>query len=117
MGGCPPPCLPAIRRPAGAPGRARKRPAKPQGDKGYDYPAVRRALRRRGITPRIARRGVESSERLGRYRWTVERTLAWMPALRRFAVRYDRHAASVVAFLHLTCALICVRFLRRAAAV
>jgi transposase len=60
---------------------------------------------------------VESSERLGRYRWTVERTPAWMLAFRRLAVRYERHAASVVAFLPLTCALICVRFLRRAGAV
>ena len=37
-------------------------------------PEKRRALRRRGITPRIARRGIESSERLGRYRWVVEIT-------------------------------------------
>jgi hypothetical protein len=30
-------------------------------------------------------------------------------------VRFDRQAASVLAFLHLACALICVRFLRHAA--
>jgi hypothetical protein len=30
---------------------------------------------------------------------------------RKLAVRYDRHAATVSAFLHLACALICVRFL------
>jgi transposase len=39
------------------------------GDKGYDYPSCRRALRRRGICPRIARRGLESTTRLGRHRW------------------------------------------------
>jgi hypothetical protein len=39
----------------------------------YDYPSRRRALHRRGITPRIARRQVESSTRLGRHRWKVER--------------------------------------------
>ncbi|HEX2184037.1 MAG TPA: IS5 family transposase, partial [Chloroflexota bacterium] len=55
-----------IRRPTGQPGRPRKRPAKLHADKGYDYPEKRRALRRRGITPRIARRRVESSDRLGR---------------------------------------------------
>lgn len=33
-------------------------------------------LRERGIVPRIARRGVDSSERLGRYRWKIERALA-----------------------------------------
>ena len=34
--------------------RPRKRPAKLHLDKAYDYPRCRRALRRRGITPRIA---------------------------------------------------------------
>src|ERR671936_718202 len=70
-----------------------ERPAKLHADKGYDFPAKRRALRRRGITPRIARRGVESSERLGRFRWVVERTQAWVLAFRRLTIRYDRHAA------------------------
>jgi transposase len=108
--------VPPIWRPVGEPGRPRRRPAKLHGDKGYDYPVLRRALRRRGIAPRIARRGVESSERLGRHRWKVERTLSWVLAFRRLTVRYDRHAASVMAFLHLACALICLRFLRRAEA-
>jgi IS5 family transposase len=62
-----------IRKPRG---RSRKRPKKLHADKGYDFPRCRKALRKRGITPRIARRGVESSERLGRYRWVVERTLS-----------------------------------------
>ena len=75
--------VPPIWRPVGEPGRPRRRPAKLHGDKGYDYPVLRRALRRRGIAPRIARRGVESRERLGRYRWTVERTVAWLLAFRR----------------------------------
>jgi hypothetical protein len=35
-------------------------------------------LHRRGIRPRSARRGVESSEWLGRHRWWVERSLAWL---------------------------------------
>ena len=52
----------------GARGRPRKRPDKLHADKGYDYPRCRRFLRRRGIRARIARRGVESSERLGRWR-------------------------------------------------
>jgi transposase len=47
-------------------------------------------LRKRGITPRIARRGIESSEKLGRYRWIVERTLSWMNRNRRLKVRYER---------------------------
>jgi IS5 family transposase len=68
--------IPALRQPRGGRGRPRRRPAKLHADKGYDYPRCRSACRRRGIQPRIARRGVESRERLGRHRWVVERTLA-----------------------------------------
>ena len=105
-----------IRRPIGEPGRPRRRPAKLHADKAYDFPEKRQALRQRGITPRIARRGVDSSERLGRYRWTVERTQAWVVAFRKLGVRYDRQAATVWAFLHLACALIGLRFVTHAEA-
>jgi transposase len=102
-----------VKGPRGRPGRARKRPAKLHCDKGYDFPRCRQALRRRGITPRIARRGVESSTRLGRHRWVVERSLAWLVGCRRLQVRYERDADILLAFLHLACVLICVRPLHR----
>ena len=41
---------------------------------------------------RIARRGIESSQLLGRHRWKVERSLAWLLANRRLTVRYKCHA-------------------------
>jgi hypothetical protein len=47
---------------------------------------------RRGIRPRIARRRIESSERLGRHRWTIERTGAWLGGFRRLRIRYERCA-------------------------
>jgi IS5 family transposase len=94
-------------------GRPRKRPAKLHADKGYDFDRCRRACRRRGITPRIARRGIESRERLGRYRWVVERTLAWLAQFRRLVVRYERRADIHLAFTLLGCALITWRFVRR----
>jgi transposase len=93
-----------IKRPRGRP---RKRPAKLHTDKGYDHPRCRAALRQRHITPRIARRGVERSDRLGRHRWVVERTLAWLNRYRRLTVRYERRADIHEAFLKLGCALIC----------
>ena len=62
---------------------------------------VAQALRRRGIIPRIARRGSESRERLGRYRWVVERTLSWLNRFRRLKVRYERRADIHQAFLSL----------------
>jgi transposase len=64
-----------------------------------------------GITPRIARRGIDSSERLGRHRWVVERTFAWLLGCRRLGVRYERRADLLRGLLRLACALICVRFL------
>jgi transposase len=99
-----------IKRPLGRP---RQRPAKLHADKGYDYPACRAELRRRGIACRIARKGIESSERLGRYRWVVERTFAWRQTYRRLLVRYERSAALHLALLQLACSLICLRFLPR----
>ncbi len=90
-------------------GRPRKRPVKLHTDKGYDFPRCQRTLRQRGIIPRIARRGIESSERLGRFRWIVERTLSWLNRFRRLKVRYERRADIHQAFLTLGCALICWR--------
>ena len=100
-----------IRHPVGRAGRPRKRPAKLHADKGYDFPRCRKALRKRGIKARIARRGVDTSERLGRHRWVVERTLAWLARYRRLAVRYERRADIHEAFLHLGCSLICLNYL------
>jgi hypothetical protein len=56
-------------------GPRRRKPGKLHADKGYDYAHPRRWLRERGITQRIARKGIESSQRLRRHRWTVERTI------------------------------------------
>ena len=77
--------------------------------KGYDYPRCRRALRRRGICLRIARRGIEPSERLGRHRYVVERSLAWLVGYRRLQVRYERRADILLGFVYLACALICLK--------
>ena len=54
--------IPPIKQPNG---RRRKRPAKLHADKAYDIPRCRRALRQRHIRVRIARKGIDSSERLG----------------------------------------------------
>ena len=57
---------------------------------GLRLPSMPRGLQEEEHTPRIARRGIESSEKLGRYRWVVERTLSWMNRNRRLKVRYER---------------------------
>jgi len=85
-------------------GRPRKRPKKLHAEKGYDFrrcraAVEREALRKRGIEIYLGRRTVDSSERLGRCRWVVERTLSWLARYRRLKVRYewraDLHQASL----------------------
>lgn len=103
--------IPPVR--SGKRGRPRQRPRKLHADKGYDSKRCRAECRKRGILPRIARRGVESSQRLGRHRWVVERTHAWLNRLRRLAVRYERRDDIHLAFTVLGCALVCLNQIRR----
>jgi transposase len=90
-------------------GPRRRRPAKLHGDKGYDYDHLRKWLRARGIVPRIARRGVESSGRLGRHRWVVERTMSWLSGCRRLHRRYERKPEHFLGFTAIAVMLICFR--------
>ena len=99
--------IPAIR---GRRGRPRRRPDKAHLDKGYDYERCRRALRQRRIIDRIARRGKESKERLGRHRWVVERTFSWLHSFRRLRIRYERLEMVHAALLAIGCIIICSRF-------
>ena len=50
---------------------------------------------------------------LGRRRWVVERTFAWLNQFRRLRVLYDKRAEIHEAFLSLGCALICWQSLRK----
>jgi transposase len=102
--------VPFIHGPRGAP---RRRPAKLHGDKGYDSKTNRAACYQRRILPRIARRGKESSERLGRHRWKVERTQSWLMAFRKLDPRYGRRADLHQGFLDLAVALIQWRYVSR----
>ena len=102
--------VPPIRRPGG---QRRKRPSKLHADKGYDYRRCRDACRRRHIAPRIARVGVEPKGRLGRHRWVIERTIAWLKRYRRLAVRHERRSDVHQAFLTLACCVACHGYLKR----
>ena len=102
--------IPAVRQKLGRP---RKRPKKLDADKGYDSQKNRQALRKRHILPRIARRRIDKGEKLGRHRWVVERTLAWLNRFRRLKVRYERRNDIHQAFLTLGCALVCWNFVNR----
>jgi transposase len=99
--------IPSVRTPAGQPGQRRCRPGKVHGDKAYDHRRCRGYLTRRGIKVRIARRGVESSTRLGRHRWKAERSIAWLAGCRRLRMRYDRDSERFFAFAMLACDRLC----------
>ena len=93
-------------------GRPRRRPDRVSADRGYDHDKYRRELRSRGIKPEIARRQTEHGSGLGRVRWVVERTFAWLHHYKRLLVRYDRRHDIHEAFLALACCLVCFRRLQ-----
>lgn len=97
----------------GVVGRPRRRPDAVVADRGYDHDKYRRLVRARGIRPVIARRLSEHGSGLGRVRWVVERTFAWLHHFKRLLVRYDRRAEIHEAFLALGCCLVCFRRLER----
>ncbi|RDD83910.1 transposase [Streptomyces parvulus] len=75
------------------------------------WPRLHAARKRIGV--RIARKGIESSERLGRRRWGIERTMSWLSGYRRLSPRYERDPRNYLAFLGLATALCCYkRFIR-----
>jgi len=56
---------------------------------------------------------VESSQRLGRHRYVVERSLAWLVGYRRLQMRYERRADILLGLVQLACALICLNSLNQ----
>jgi transposase len=96
---------------AGKIGRPRQRPEALYADRGYDHDKYRRLLWSRGVKPLIARRGADHGSGLGKVRWVVERTFAWLHNFRRLRTRYERHGTLHEAFLKLGAAIICQRHL------
>jgi transposase len=99
--------------PHGERGRPRQRPDCVLGDRGYDAAAIRRGLRTRHIVPLLAMRRTEHGSGLGRWRWVVERTFAWLNQFRRLRVRYDKRADIHEAFLSRGSVMICWHTLRK----
>ncbi len=100
--------VPAVRGKRGCP---RRRPRRAQADRAYDSEPHRRELRRRGITPVLAKRRTGHGSGLGVYRWFVERTLSWAHQFGRLRLRRDRLLSAHKAFMSLGCSLITLTFL------
>lgn len=94
-------------------GRPRRRPATPQGDRDYDRRHGRAYRLRYHIAARSARVGVESSDRVGRHRWVIERMEAWFNRCPRLRVRDERLASIHEAFISLAASLIFLNYLQR----
>lgn len=86
-------------------------------DRGYDSNAVREGISARGFEPRVAHRNRPGQGRtrdaLARERSVIERTFAWLAAMRRLATRWERRDDLYLGFLLLGCAIVCWRQLRR----
>ncbi len=103
-----------VRGRRGRPGRPQRRPGELHADKGYGYPRCRGYLHRRGITVRVARRGVEDKNHPGRPRRVVERTISWVLPNKGRGIRYDRTEATLFPLLWLAVTLINLRRPRQA---
>ena len=93
----------------GKPGRPKERPDAAFADRGYDSEANRLILWWLGIEPFIAKRNTEHGSGLGKIRWVVERTNAWLKGLKRMRVRWDRLAVIQEAWNTLAMSVICFR--------
>ncbi|WP_435260629.1 transposase, partial [Streptomyces sp. 1222.5] len=85
------------------------KPQRLHADKAYDLPDLGQWLHSHDIGVRIARKGIDSSERLGRRQWCIERTISWLTGYRRLSPRYERHPRNYLAFLGLAAALCCYK--------
>jgi len=108
------PLVQAIPPIGGKRGAPRRKPKLVQADRAYDSDPHRAALLALGIQSQIARRRTPHGSGLGKTRWVVERTIAWLHWFCRLRIRYERLPNIHEAFLKIGCSLICWRFLQRA---
>lgn len=72
-------------------------------DKGYDAERHRDLCREFKVEPHIHKRGRPHGSGLGRRRWPVERSNAWLLENKRLALRYDRSGVIVQSLLQTAC--------------
>lgn len=85
-------------------------------DKGYDSDKFRFKLNQLGISSNIPNREIKNRKKqenynipLGKMRFKVERTNAWIKSFRRLHFRFDYTLASFQAFTYLALIVICLR--------
>jgi transposase len=110
--------MPPVKGPG--PGRARYKPHAAVGDAGYGFLHVIRQVVDRRIAAMLAPRAqpgrkepVIHGSGLGKVRYVVERTIAWLANFRRIVQCYERTGAAWQAFNELACCVICGNKLRK----
>jgi hypothetical protein len=98
--------LPPIQGPRGRP---RCKPGALVGDRGYGFPATIAAVVAQGIVSLLAPRGREHGSGLGKVRYVIERTMAWLGYWRRLRLCYEKTGAHWQAYNELAASLICFR--------
>jgi transposase len=94
-------------------GHRRKKPKSLQGDRGYGFVHIIKLLVRLMITSLLAPRGGPHGSGLGKTRYVVERTLAWIGNNRRLKFCYERTGEHFLAFHVLAACVICSNRLRQ----
>jgi len=82
-------------------------------DKAYDAEANRDLCRKSRAEPRIGKRGQPHGSGLGKRRWPVERTNAWLLENKRLGLRYDRLGFVVESLLQAACVFLVASRLTR----
>jgi transposase len=82
-------------------------------DKGYDAERHRDLCRTFGVKPQIHKRGQPHGSGLGKRRWPIERSLAWLLENKRLALRYDRLGFIIQSLLQSACLFLVAKRLIR----
>ena len=90
----------------GVAGRPPEAPKIVRADAGYTSKDLLNLLRWCGIQGDIPQRGEPPVAGLGKRRWPVERTIAWLKQYRRVGIRRERKAHFYQAFVTMACAMI-----------
>jgi transposase len=96
-------------------------PVQVYADRGYDSRRLNEQITARGLTPMISRRqfhhkGADRNrppkrrDPLGRKRWPIERTNAWLLSWRRVATRWERRSDLYLGIVLLVVIVLLLRF-------
>ncbi|MFF4105438.1 transposase [Streptomyces sp. NPDC001903] len=98
------------------PPQRRRRPPRHARHRTDAQPRPRRIDQRVTLRPTMpeATRRSFTGQPLGKTRWVVERSFAWLHQFKRLRIRYEIRADLHQGFLELACSIVCLRRLRAA---